>query len=167
MAVRIEFVNLIIPIQKINESMFEGGFDKFIKKYEFLIGKAVWFDKYIFRMGWMDPYMIDGQIEFWKENGLTPLEIREGIEFWKDLFAISTGVNQFISNCDWIEVDFNENIVWVKGTDSNDVYPNENFSSFNVQNDLYKLESLDINKKNENLILRFWRKFRGNIKQNK
>lgn len=41
MAIKIQFVNLIIPIKKINESNFEGGFEALIKKYESSIGRSV------------------------------------------------------------------------------------------------------------------------------
>lgn len=135
MAIKIEFVNLIIPIEKIKESKFEGGFDELIKKYEHLIGRAIWFDKYLFRMGWMDTWMIDGEINFWKDNGLIPIEKRNGLEYWNDLFAISIGINQFMTNCDWIETDLSRNVVWLKGTDPDDIYPNQNFASYNFKNE--------------------------------
>ena len=133
MAIKIEFVNLIIPIDKINKSNFDGGLDALLKKYDHLIGKAVWFDKYLFRMGWMDTWMIDGEIDFWKNNGLMPIEKKNGVEYWCDLFAISTGANQFMTNCDWIEIDFDRNIVCLKGTDPNEIYPNQNFASYSIQ----------------------------------
>ena len=134
MAIKIEFVNLIIPIEKINRSNFEGGFDAVIKKYEHLIGHAIWFDKYLFRMGWMDTWMIDSEIDFWKNNGLLPFENLNGVEYWKDLFAISSGVNQFMANCEWIQIDMKKNTVWLKGTDPNEIYPNREFASFNISN---------------------------------
>ena len=133
MAIKIEFVNLIIPIEKINNSNFEGGFDTLIKKYENLIGRAVWFDKHLFRMGWMDTWMIDGEIDFWKDNGLVPIVKKGNEEYWSDLFAISTGINQFMTNCDWLEIDFRKNIVWLKGTDPYDIYPNSKFASHNYK----------------------------------
>ena len=126
MAIKIEFVNLIIPIQKINSSKLEGGFGSIVEKYKNNIGSAVWFDKYLFRIGWMDTWYIDGQIDFWKEQGLIPLlKDEKGIEKWEDVFAISTGHNQFIRNCDWINVDFSKNIVWHKNeTEIKEIYPN-------------------------------------------
>lgn len=132
MAIKIEFVNLIIPIEKINESNFEGGFDGVVKKYEHLIGRAIWFDKHLFRMGWMNTWMIDGEIDFWKEKGLVPIENKNGIDYWKDVYAISTGFNQFMTNCDWIEFDLKRNVVYLKGTNPFEIYPNQEFSSYNI-----------------------------------
>ena len=40
MAIKIEFVNLIIPIENINRSTFEGGFEKHLEEYKDLIAKA-------------------------------------------------------------------------------------------------------------------------------
>jgi hypothetical protein len=133
MAIKIEFVNLIIPIDKIHKSNIEGGFDALINKYDNLIGSAVWFDKHLFRMGWMDTWMIDGEIDFWKDNGLAPIVKKGNEEYWSDLFVISTGINQFMTNCDWLEIDFRKNIVWLKGTDPNDIYPNPKFASHNYK----------------------------------
>lgn len=136
MAILIEFVNLIIPIEKINQSNLEGGFDTIKKEYDHLIGKAVWFDKYLFRMGWMDTWMLDGKINFWKKSGLVPSEKINGKEYWKDMIVISTGLDRFITNCDWIETDLSRRVVWLKGTDPNDIYPNQNFASYNVRDEI-------------------------------
>jgi hypothetical protein len=123
MAIKIEFVNLIIPIEKINNCKLNGGFNTIIKKHENSIGKTVWFDKHLFRMGWMDAWLIDSEIDFWVDHGLVPLEKINGIEFWRDMFAISTGINQFNSNCDWIKVNSSQTKAWLKGTSRFDVYP--------------------------------------------
>jgi hypothetical protein len=133
MAIKLEFVNLIIPIEKINNSKLEGGFNTIIKKYENSIGKSVWFDKHLFRMGWMDTWFIDSEIDFWVEHGLVPLEVRNGIEFWCDMFAISTGINQFNSNCDWIKVNSSQTKAWLKGTCRFDVYPKLLKSSYGIK----------------------------------
>ncbi len=133
MAIKIEFVNLIIPIEKINKSNYIGGFDALIKKYEPFIGTSVWFDKYLFRMGWMDTWMIDGEIDFWKNNGLIPIEKKGNDEYWADLFAISMGFNQFMTNCEWLEIDLEKGTVWLKDTDPSEIYPNHNFASYNYR----------------------------------
>lgn len=123
MAIRIEFVNLIIPIERINNSQLEGGFKSVINKYKNAIGRSVWFDEYLFRIGWMDTWMIDSEIDFWINQGLKPLENRNGTEFWYDMFAISCGINQFNTNCDWIKINSSQTKAWLKGTNRFNVYP--------------------------------------------
>lgn len=79
----------------------------------------------------MDTWMIDGKIDFWVSNGLVPIKKRDDKEYWHDMFAISTGMNQFITDCDWIEINYQRRIVWLKGTDPIEVYPNPKFRSYN------------------------------------
>lgn len=132
MAIKIEFVNLIIPIENINRSTFEGGFEKHLEEFEGLIGGPVYYDKHLFRMGWMDTWLIDGYIRFWENHGLIPIVKKNGVEFWQDLFAISTGLNMFMTRCDWIEYDLKKRIAWLKETDPDDIYPNQDYASYNV-----------------------------------
>lgn len=136
MAIKIEFVNLIIPIENINRSTFEGGFEKHLEEFKGLIGGPVWYDQHLFRMGWMDTWMIDGYINFWKDHGLIPIVKRNGVEYWQYLFAISTGLNMFMTNCDWVEYDLKKHKVWLKGTDPDDIYPNQDYASYNVPYEL-------------------------------
>lgn len=129
MAVKLEFVNLIIPIKNINNSKFEGGFQALIDEHRNSIGYSVWFDKHLFRIGSMDTWFIDGEINFWIEQGLTPLKKIDGVEHWCDLFAYSSGFNQFIPNCDWIEINNYRNIAWLKGEEIGEIYPNHMYLS--------------------------------------
>jgi len=131
MAVKLEFVNMIIPIEKINQSTFDGGFEALVEKYKHVIGRAVWFDEHLFRMGWMDTWMVDGMIAFWEEHGLVPVKKIGKENHWNDLFVISSGLTTTVSNCDWIEVDFQLNIAWLKGTKPETFYPNYMNPSYN------------------------------------
>jgi len=83
-------------------------------------------------MGWMDTWLIDGYIRFWENHGLIPIVKKNGVECWQDLFAISTGRNMFMTRCDWIEFDLKKNKVWLKGTDPDDIYPNQDYASYHV-----------------------------------
>lgn len=65
MAINCEFINLIIPISKI-DSVYSGGFLKFKDDSEigFSIG-ALWHDTFLFRDGAMD----SRSLELRKKNG--------------------------------------------------------------------------------------------------
>jgi hypothetical protein len=136
MAIEIEFVNLIIPIEKINQSSIDGGFEAYLKENEDLIGKTIWFDQHLFRTGWMSTRELDDEIAFWEKNGLMPFEIKHGVKCWKDMFVILSGIDQFTTDCRWIEFDSKQTIVWLKGTDPNEIYPNHEFDSYGLKKDI-------------------------------
>ena len=54
MAVQLEFINFIAPIETINEK-YPGGWEQRLKDHQNLIGGRVWFDDYLFRDGAMNP----------------------------------------------------------------------------------------------------------------
>lgn len=78
MAIYCEFVNLIIPISKI-ESVYTGGFTKFKEDNAvgFNIG-VLWHDDYLFREGAMNLSSLNYRINKWESLGLKGLSIVNG-----------------------------------------------------------------------------------------
>ena len=54
MAVALEFLNLVIPIKKI-EQHYEGGWEQYLDDHQHLIGRRIWFDDHLMRDGAMSP----------------------------------------------------------------------------------------------------------------
>lgn len=50
MAVALEFLNLVIPIKKI-EQHYGGGWEQYLDDHEQLIGRRLWFDDHLLRDG--------------------------------------------------------------------------------------------------------------------
>ena len=54
MGIRLEYLNFIVPIKKI-EKIYPGGWTQCLRDHFELIGGRVWYDDHLFRDGAMDP----------------------------------------------------------------------------------------------------------------
>jgi len=84
MAIELEFINFIVPIEVI-KAKYPGGWDACLNDHANLIGGRVWYDDHLFRDGAMNTLDIDVLIERWQKNGLEAFEIVDGQQSWKDL----------------------------------------------------------------------------------
>ena len=127
MGVITHYNNFIIPIEKIENSGFKGGFKKFIEQFTEEIGNSVFFDKYIVNfLGAPDNDTIHYKIKiFCDKYGLKGVvEGKDGL-YWKDiyLFSVMDGINGVDVKCDWIESKGGEKFVRLKGTPEYPNYP--------------------------------------------
>lgn len=99
MAIYCEFINLIIPISKINLT-YEGGFNKFkednLNGYEIGI---LWHDEYLFRDGAMHSSNLDIRIKKLEKLRLIGLIEKNGEN----------------TSCDWLTYDSKTRCVNMKG----------------------------------------------------
>jgi hypothetical protein len=56
----------------------------------------------------------------WKRRGLSPAVEVHGIRRWNDLCVVDSR-NGLTLPCEWIEVDLDEQIAWLKGTPRGEV----------------------------------------------
>jgi hypothetical protein len=68
MAIKLEFISLIVPIQKIDQ-YYPGGFNTFIAERITMFGGRLWYDNYLFRDWAMGPDGMEGLIKFWRDRG--------------------------------------------------------------------------------------------------
>jgi hypothetical protein len=112
MAVYLHFINLITPISTIEEKC-TGGFSKFKEDYKECLGKLVWHDKHLFRLGAMNSMDIEATINDWAKLGLNPYKgSKEKPTKWVDVCVVEFGMPTI--PCDWIDVD--GDIAYLKGT---------------------------------------------------
>lgn len=104
MAVELEFINLIVPIETINEK-YPGGWEQCLKDYQNLIGGRVWFDDYLFRDGAMNPMDIGFLVEEWESLGFQIHDGGENPSKWIDICVVDAMFGGTTLPCDWIEVD--------------------------------------------------------------
>ena len=109
MAIKLEFINIIIPVAKIKE---KTDFDIEAE----MLPDIDWHDAHLYRTGAMNPLDVDDIVEDWAVRGLTPFIVEDGLKKWNDLCVIDTvkGLNW---PCEWIEVDLSKRCAWLKGTD--------------------------------------------------
>lgn len=138
MAVKMEFLNLIVPIEKINQSNCPGGFEGHLDSIgRNNLGGPMYYDKHLFRMGFMDGWMIGGHIAQLESYGLVGEKEVNGELKWIDFCVIANG---FDSNprCDWLEfgesefLDRGRRITWLKGQEQGYHYPDSLFRSFDL-----------------------------------
>ena len=119
MAVKLEFLNFIVPVQVIDQK-YSGGWDACLRNHAKSIGRVVWYDEHLFRTGAMDGDMMDNLIEKWTRLGFEATEEIEGKTVWKDFCVVTSyGVSEHDSP--WIMVDSASGAAWLRGTDRGEV----------------------------------------------
>ncbi|MGE5626023.1 MAG: hypothetical protein ACM3ZT_10800 [Bacillota bacterium] len=115
MAIRLQFINLVIPIATLDRVLApEGGFERILRP---LAGDMLWFDEYLCRvdgaMNWGD---VDSMVERWEAHDLQGLVGAEPHQWWKD-FAICASRRGPTFPCDWLVYDAVDNCVYLAGTE--------------------------------------------------
>jgi hypothetical protein len=115
MAIKLEFINVIVPNATL-EAVFaeEGGFEYFKQSYG-AMRDMVWYDDYICRvdgaMNWGD---LDDMVHWWEERGLVGLAETDTGKQWKD-FCVAASFSGPTYPCDWLEFDAVNNALSMRG----------------------------------------------------
>lgn len=115
MAIKLEFISLIVPITTI-DTIFsaQGGFTFFKQSYG-AITEMVWHDAHICRtdgaMNWPD---MEQLILGWEERGLVGLSNRGTGRRWID-YCVATSLSGPTYPCDWLEFDKADDTVYLCG----------------------------------------------------
>lgn len=120
MAVALEFIDLIVPIELIRKK-YTGGWDACLRNHKWSFGFCIWHDDHLFRDGAMNPADIRALIKEWEDRGFEPMEERNGVKVWKDLCVVEGMSGGPTLPCDWIEVDTKEQFAYLKGTEPGEV----------------------------------------------
>ena len=105
MAIHTHFLNVVIPIEKIEQCHSVGGFSGILEKNKKFIGGKVYFDDYLYRDGGMGPEDIESIVSFWKDQGLVLFEEKNGQQYWKDLCVVDM-VGGPTLPCEWLEHEY-------------------------------------------------------------
>lgn len=125
MAIQLEFLNFIVPVQVIEEK-YSGGWDACLRDHAKSIGRVVWYDEHLFRTGAMDPDLMDNLITKWTRLGFDATESVGNSVIWKDFCIVASyGVSQY--DCPWIVVDPAERSAWLMGTVHREIVGRDHF----------------------------------------
>ena len=100
MAVALEFISLIVPIETINK-YYKGGFAQYKIDYSTLIGGRVWYDNYLVRDGAMSPMDMQMMVDEWQSLGVKTISKDGDNSYWDELCVVDYfgGVTL---DCDWL-----------------------------------------------------------------
>jgi hypothetical protein len=115
MAIKCEFIDLIIPIDKI-DSIYTGGFRKFKEDHiqGFLCGR-LYHDNYLFRDGAMSSADIGNLIRKWEPLGLKVVAEIDGQKQWIAFCVVEGMYGGPTLAYAWLEYDRYNNSVYLKG----------------------------------------------------
>ena len=126
MAIKLEFLDLIVPIKNIKKK-YKGGWEQCLKDHDGLIGGRVWYDDHLFRDGAMNPMDIHSLTGRWKRLGFHTHDGGENPVKWVDVCVVEALFGGLTLPCDWIEID--GDIAHFKNKPNGKVIGRENFGA--------------------------------------
>ena len=116
MAIALEFIDFVVPITVIRKK-YPGGWEQCLRDHGPLLGGRVWHDEHLFRDGTMNPNDIKAVVERWSDLGFKMIETEQGQQVWKDVCVVESMFGGPTLPCDWIIVDTELRIAYLKGTE--------------------------------------------------
>lgn len=113
MAVRCEFISIIVPIANIDR-VYSGGFRAYKEQHARDFEGVLWHDEHLFRDGAMDPAVAEDIVTFWADAGLQPMEEVSGKRRWKDLCVVASPIGPTLP-CEWLVYDRKQGTVSLAG----------------------------------------------------
>lgn len=128
MAIELEFLNLVVPVQRIKD-LYRGGWAAYLADNQKRLGKILWHDlDLVHACGAMDPEMDDVLIGNFTSLGFTATEVVDGRTVWRDFCVLNAfGISQH--QCPWLVVDGAARIAWMRGTEPGVVVGREHMRS--------------------------------------
>ena len=114
MAVRLEFIDVLVPVHVIEER-YPGGFQQCLADHRPLIGRRIWHDGQLLRDGALDPKGAMALVEGWQALGVEPLMWVDRKLAWKDVCVVDTAAGGPTIACDWLDWDPKQRVAWLRG----------------------------------------------------
>jgi len=114
MAVQLEFINLLVPIEIIKEK-YLGGWEACLEDHRDAIGCRIWYDDHLFRDGAMNPMDMQFLVTCWESLGFETKREVDGTIVWQDV-CVTDFINGNSRPCDWLLQMETEHAAYLKGT---------------------------------------------------
>jgi hypothetical protein len=114
MAVRLEFIDVLVPVYVIEER-YPGGFHQCLADHQSLIGRRMWHDGRLLRDGALDPKGAMALVEGWQTLGVEPLMWIDRKLAWKEVCVVDSAAGGPTVACDWLDWDPKQRIAWLRG----------------------------------------------------
>lgn len=114
MAIKCEFIDFIIPIDKI-DLVYPGGFRKFKEDHIRGFSGRLYHDDFLFRDGAMNHMDIERLVNEWEALGLKGIIEIDGKKQWLDFCVVEGMFGGLTLPCDWLEYEGENNCVYLKG----------------------------------------------------
>ncbi|MEI7446405.1 MAG: hypothetical protein WCK28_16060 [Burkholderiales bacterium] len=116
MAVRLEFIDVLVPVHVIEEK-YPGGLVQCLADHRPLIGRRIWHDGHLLRDGALDPKSAMALVEGWQALGVEPLMWVDRKLAWKDICVVDASAGGPTVPCDWLDWDPKRRVAWLRGSD--------------------------------------------------
>ena len=113
MAIKCEFIDFIIPIDKI-DLVYPGGFRKFKEDHIQGFSGRLYHDDFLFRDGAMNHMDIERLVNEWEALGLKGIIEIDGKKPWLEFCVVEGMFGGPVIPCDWLEYDRDNNCVYLK-----------------------------------------------------
>jgi len=114
MAVRLEFIVVLVPVHVIEEK-YPGGLVQCLADHRALIGRRIWHDGHLLRDGALDPKGAMALVEGWQALGVEPLRWGDRKLAWKDDCVVDATAGGPTVPCDWLDWDPMRRVAWLRG----------------------------------------------------
>lgn len=110
MAIGLQCINVIVPLENVRKCMTEDEYQKFVRDNRG--GGIFCCDDHLYRESSMGG--VDFMVERWEKKGLVAAEKVDGHWRWKDLCVVDIHSGTPYP-CEWLEIDLKKGIAWLKG----------------------------------------------------
>ena len=144
MAIRLEFIDFVVPISIIKKK-YPGGWEGCLRDHAPSIGGCVWFDKNLFRDGAMNPHDIEPLVKKWGDFGFETMGLRDGEQIWKEVCVVESIFGGLTLHCDWLTVKQEPDafpIAFLTGTKPGSIVGREAMEEIGIREQRKKYEHL-------------------------
>ena len=116
MAIQVQFITLVIPIEQIDASAEPGGFVGLLEREAADDGNRFWHDDHLYAIAFMNPLETQRAMKHWETRGLVDRTSTDESRRWKDLCVVDYYHGPTLA-CDWLAWDAATHSVWMRNTE--------------------------------------------------